>query len=117
MVVTLKKVNFQPISEAESDQTPLMASCLISVGKAGVKFGLKQRFACSVLVRNMSGLLIEDQKYSWLKELGLQAENKGVFNGTWGGSGEVKNFLNFLIHHDHGNTCTPCSKRKYTLFP
>jgi len=37
----------------------------------------------------MSGLLIEEEKYSFLKELGLSADNKGVFNGTWGGSGEV----------------------------
>jgi aldehyde dehydrogenase family 7 protein A1 len=37
----------------------------------------------------MSGLLIEESKYSWLKELGLSADNKGVFAGTWGGSGEV----------------------------
>lgn len=34
-------------------------------------------------------LLINDPKYSWLKELGLQAENKGVFDGTWRGSGTV----------------------------
>jgi len=37
----------------------------------------------------MSGLLIEDQKYAWLKDLGLSAENKGVFDGTWRGSGPV----------------------------
>eukprot|EP00499_Haloplacidia_sp_CaronLabIsolate_P008462 CAMPEP_0196769140 /NCGR_PEP_ID=MMETSP1104-20130614/351_1 /TAXON_ID=33652 /ORGANISM="Cafeteria sp., Strain Caron Lab Isolate" /LENGTH=540 /DNA_ID=CAMNT_0042139225 /DNA_START=36 /DNA_END=1658 /DNA_ORIENTATION=- len=28
-------------------------------------------------------------KYPFLKELGLEAENKGVFNGSWGGSGET----------------------------
>jgi len=37
----------------------------------------------------MSGLLIEDAKYAWLKDLGLSADNKGVFNGSWSGSGEV----------------------------
>ena len=37
----------------------------------------------------MSSLLIEDPKYSWLKDLGLSAKNKGVFTGEWGGSGEV----------------------------
>jgi aldehyde dehydrogenase family 7 protein A1 len=38
----------------------------------------------------MSGLLIEDAKYSWLKDLDLKADNPGVFDGsTWGGSGQV----------------------------
>lgn len=37
----------------------------------------------------MSGLLIEDPKYAWLKDLGLQSQNSGVFYGAWGGSGEV----------------------------
>ncbi|ESP00645.1 hypothetical protein LOTGIDRAFT_112613 [Lottia gigantea] len=36
----------------------------------------------------MSGLLIEDSKYSFLKELGLSGSNPGVYNGTWFGSGE-----------------------------
>ncbi|XP_033114924.1 alpha-aminoadipic semialdehyde dehydrogenase-like [Anneissia japonica] len=34
-------------------------------------------------------LLIEDPKFSFLKELGLKADNNGVFNGSWCGSGEV----------------------------
>uniref|UniRef100_A0A671URL5 aldehyde dehydrogenase (NAD(+)) n=1 Tax=Sparus aurata TaxID=8175 RepID=A0A671URL5_SPAAU len=37
----------------------------------------------------MSGLLINQPKYSWLKELGLSEDNPGVYNGSWGGSGEV----------------------------
>ncbi|CAH1254137.1 alpha-aminoadipic semialdehyde dehydrogenase-like [Branchiostoma lanceolatum] len=36
-----------------------------------------------------ASMLIEQEKYSWLKQLGLSAENKGVFNGEWGGRGEV----------------------------
>lgn len=36
-----------------------------------------------------SNLLIEDSKYSWLKELDLKSDNPGVFWGEWGGSGEV----------------------------
>lgn len=38
----------------------------------------------------MSTLLINQPKYSWLKELGLSEENDGVYNGTWGGKGEVR---------------------------
>ena len=34
-------------------------------------------------------LLIDNEKYSWLKELGLKAENEGVYNGTWKATGEV----------------------------
>ncbi|XP_078253127.1 alpha-aminoadipic semialdehyde dehydrogenase [Rhinoraja longicauda] len=37
----------------------------------------------------MSSLLIQQPKYSWLKELGLKEDNPGVFNGSWGGSGKV----------------------------
>ena len=39
--------------------------------------------------RAMSSLLIEDPKYSWLKELGLSSQNNGVYYGKWGGSGQV----------------------------
>ena len=34
-------------------------------------------------------LLINDPKYSWLKDLGLQQDNPGVFDGTWHASGPV----------------------------
>ena len=37
----------------------------------------------------MSSMLVEDPKYSWLKDLGLGTTNKGAFYGVWGGSGEV----------------------------
>ena len=40
----------------------------------------------------MATFLIEDPKYSWLKDLGLEANNKGVFYGKWDGTGEVISF-------------------------
>lgn len=43
----------------------------------------------SVLRRAMSSFLIEDPKYSFLKDLGLQKTNPGGFNGKWFGSGKV----------------------------
>lgn len=49
----------------------------------------------SPFLRAMSGgvdyskLLINDPKYAWLKDLGLQEENAGVFDGTWHGKGQV----------------------------
>lgn len=38
----------------------------------------------------MSTLLIQKPQYAWLKELGLREENEGVYNGSWGGRGEVR---------------------------
>lgn len=37
----------------------------------------------------MSTLLINHPQYAWLQELGLREENDGVYNGRWGGRGEV----------------------------
>ncbi|XP_060764651.1 alpha-aminoadipic semialdehyde dehydrogenase [Neoarius graeffei] len=51
-----------------------------------------QKRRCTLTLRQtaaMSTLLINQQKYSWLKELGLSEDNDGVYNGTWGGKGEV----------------------------
>lgn len=38
----------------------------------------------------MSTLLVSQPRYAWLRELGLQEENPGVYNGRWGGSGQVR---------------------------
>lgn len=37
----------------------------------------------------MSTLLIHHPQYAWLQDLGLREDNEGVFNGSWGGRGEV----------------------------
>lgn len=37
----------------------------------------------------MSTLLIHHPQYAWLQDLGLREENDGVYNGSWGGRGEV----------------------------
>lgn len=43
-----------------------------------------------ILHRTMSSqYLIDDSKYSFLKDLGLERVNNGVYNGKWGGSGPV----------------------------
>lgn len=41
----------------------------------------------------MSSMLINDPKYSWLKDLDLGPTNKGVFYGVWDGTGEVYCFV------------------------
>ncbi|KAF9802782.1 hypothetical protein SFRURICE_002950 [Spodoptera frugiperda] len=41
------------------------------------------------MARNASSYLIDDPKYSFLKELGLQEKNVGVFNGKWEANGQV----------------------------
>lgn len=48
--------------------------------------GLSRASFCSA---QDESLLIDEAKYSWLKDLGLKAENDGVFNGSWGGKGQV----------------------------
>ncbi|KAF7250548.1 Alpha-aminoadipic semialdehyde dehydrogenase [Varanus komodoensis] len=45
--------------------------------------------SCSRPAAFMSTFLINQASYAWLKELGLQEENGGVYNGSWGGRGEV----------------------------
>ncbi|GAB1301733.1 Alpha-aminoadipic semialdehyde dehydrogenase [Apodemus speciosus] len=37
----------------------------------------------------MSTLLIHHPQYAWLRDLGLREINEGVYNGSWGGRGEV----------------------------
>ena len=53
-----------------------------------IYLGLSRASLCSA---QNGSLLIDEPKYSWLKELGLKAENDGVFNGSWGGKGQVIN--------------------------
>ena len=47
--------------------------------------------------RLASSYLVNDPEYGFLKELGLEADNSGVFNGKWGGSGEVRLHWKFHI--------------------
>ena len=35
-------------------------------------------------------LLINQPEYSWLKELGLESDNPGVFDGSWHANGQVE---------------------------
>ncbi|KAK3761058.1 hypothetical protein RRG08_022464 [Elysia crispata] len=36
----------------------------------------------------MANFLVEDPKYSWLKDLGISSKNQGVYHGNWCGSGQ-----------------------------
>ena len=61
---------------------------LSSAGKAFrlTKFASRFPFRCL----SSGDLLVNDASYSWLKDdLGLNADNHGVFNGSWGGTGNV----------------------------
>lgn len=40
-------------------------------------------------VRKTSSFLVNDSKYLFLKELGLEEENEGVYDGKWGANGNV----------------------------
>lgn len=51
---------------------------------------VQQQFKQSTFLRmSSSGYLIDDPKYSFLKELGLERTNSGVYNGTWTGTGRT----------------------------
>lgn len=39
--------------------------------------------------RKSSSFLINNNKYSFLKELELEEENEGVYDGKWGANGNV----------------------------
>jgi len=63
---------------------------LLSFRRGGVVNFLRSKPSqIASLYSTMSRLLIEEPKYSWLQELGLKADNPGVFCGTWSGQGQV----------------------------
>lgn len=54
---------------------------------------LSLRFIAVPMARNASAAyLIEDPKYSFLKDLGLKEKNVGVFNGKWEANGQVSTY-------------------------
>lgn len=44
------------------------------------------------MARNASAYLVDDPKYSFLKDLGIDKKNVGVFNGKWEANGQVGRF-------------------------
>jgi len=67
-----------------------MSKILVSAFGSGLKRGaLTQRWMLSNVRHMSSGLLINEPKYQFLKDLGLQDVNDGVYDGKWKGSGEV----------------------------
>ena len=47
----------------------------------------------TALNQNCDNLLVNKPKYSFLKELGIEQHNNGVFNGKWIGSGAVRSHI------------------------
>lgn len=45
--------------------------------------------------RKSSSFLINDKKYSFLKELDLKEENSGVYDGKWDANGSVSTYKYF----------------------
>lgn len=82
---------------------PIGAGC-VGAGPAAIAASLAmlgwRRAAASVLLlprragwrpaAAMSSLLVGQPQYAWLRELGLQEDNPGVYNGRWGGGGQVR---------------------------
>jgi|UniRef100_A0AC35GQ07 aldehyde dehydrogenase family 7 protein A1 len=61
-----------------------------------MRFLLKNtnRLPFFLLQQRMSSLLITDSKYSFLRDLGLDSNNEGVFNGEWRASGKTVESIN-----------------------
>ncbi|KAF2356056.1 Aldehyde dehydrogenase domain [Trinorchestia longiramus] len=66
-----------------------MLVSLVPVASASRAWRVCSRFLPHVRTMSSANYLVNDPKYSFLKELGLQEENKGVYNGSWIGNGEV----------------------------
>ena len=47
---------------------------------------------------NKGGMLVNESKYSFLKELGLGEVNDGVYDGKWFGSGEVSDCMASVLY-------------------
>jgi len=47
------------------------------------------KFLKYLSIRKSSSFLINNSKYSFLKELGLNEENVGVYDGQWNANGNV----------------------------
>ena len=63
---------------------------------------IKAAIYFSISKRNMSGggdFLINEPKYAFLKDLGLESLNNGVYHGKWAGSGEVSHKTNSICLH------------------
>jgi len=60
--------------------------------KYKVATSLRSRYfsASACLSHSQSDLLINQPKYAFLKDLGLQESNVGAFDGKWFASGEVR---------------------------
>lgn len=74
----------------------LIAACpwaLRSTQQLKVKKAYRIIATCISHERRMSSYLIDDPKYAFLKDLGLEKSNKGVYNGKWFGNGEVRSFF------------------------
>lgn len=54
---------------------------------------IKKSFSFRKMSAVSANLLINDPKYSFLKDLGLKEINAGVYDGQWKGSGKVKAFF------------------------
>ncbi|CAG7716212.1 unnamed protein product [Allacma fusca] len=69
-----------------------MGTRLLTYGAKYLKHGKQQAY----LFRNLSSgnFLVNDPKYSFLRDLGIEEVNNGVYDGKWSGSGEVVTSIN-----------------------
>lgn len=57
---------------------------------------LLKKGGCYISQIQMTRHLVTDPKYGFLKQLGINIENAGLYDGRWGGSGKVYN-INLIL--------------------
>lgn len=62
---------------------------LISLARTLLNQGTSTANRSYLISRMASGYLVDNSKFSFLKDLGLEKCNNGVYNGEWSGSGPV----------------------------
>lgn len=80
----------------------LFSTC--SLARAVVA-GSRASLGASSRAYSQNSFLVNDPKYSWLRDLGLDTNNPGVFDGSWSGSGQVGSSID--IKHPQSPSNSP----------
>lgn len=63
----------------------------------------QERQTVKRFMSTLSKFLVENEDFSFLKELGLKKVNPGVYDGRWDANGEVRNQISYLKFAHHFN--------------
>lgn len=63
----------------------------------------QERQTVKRFISTLSKFLVENEDFSFLKELGLKKVNPGVYDGQWDANGEVSNQISYFKFANHLN--------------